>query len=98
MKMSWENPGNSLRILTKSKSSIFLQDLYPPKPFFPQIVIQENLNFDLEKSLKNGYEKKGNLVYGNEENQCSVERAAASLCHFDVGSFARALIRLVSHH
>ena len=52
MKMSWKNPGNSLRIRTKLKSSIFREDFYPSEPFFSQIIILENLNFDLEKSWK----------------------------------------------
>ena len=34
-RMSWKNPGNSLRIHAELKLSIFLDDLYPPKAFSP---------------------------------------------------------------
>ena len=50
--MSWKNPGNSLKIHAELELSIFLEDYYRPKAFLPQIIVLENLNFDLEKSWK----------------------------------------------
>ena len=52
MTLSWKNPGNPLKVHTKLELSIFIEDFYPLKHFLPQIIVLENLNFDLEKSWK----------------------------------------------
>ena len=57
MKMSWKNSANSLTIHTKLELNIFFKISIPFQYFLPQIIVIENLNSDLEKSLKNGYEK-----------------------------------------
>ena len=63
-KMCCKNPGNSSEIHTKLELSIFLEYLCPQKPFLPQIVVLEVINFDLEASWsssgKMGMKKCGN--------------------------------------
>ena len=39
--------------MAKLELSIFLEDLCPRTHTLPQIIVLEDLNFDLEKSLKN---------------------------------------------
>ena len=62
---AWKSPGKikkNYNVLEKSwkffkntykvKIEYFVDNLFPPETLFPQIVVIENLNFDLEKSWK----------------------------------------------
>ena len=83
LEKSWKKeklkyPGKILEIFSiihmKLEFSIFIEDhTILLKHFLPQTIVLENLNFDLEKSWKNAYEKVWELWY------CSKPKA---LCRY----------------